>query len=318
MKKLLNIIHGQLSKGCQLCLKGFKSVLFITGICRIKCPYCPVSRDRFGKDVVYINEIPVNKIEDIFKEIETCLSYGIAITGGEPLEVIDRVIKVTKMLKNVYGEDFHIHMYINIQSLTEIRLEKLKECKIDELRIHTLSINQILSKIEMLKNLKDFIPEIILEVPVIPHFKNEIIEIIKLLYENEIVKYINLNEVDITESNYEYFVNLGYKIEFGGSLIGSLDCALEIMNKITKYFPKININICKSKTKDIIQICSRLYRRNFIDSKCFEYVLEDGLLLQKRINNRVIHPLTFIRGKALCLKVYRDGIRSKIFEEFEC
>ncbi|HRZ19884.1 MAG TPA: radical SAM protein, partial [Methanofastidiosum sp.] len=34
---------GKLSKGCKLCIKGRKSVLFVTGLCGVNCYYCPLS-----------------------------------------------------------------------------------------------------------------------------------------------------------------------------------------------------------------------------------------------------------------------------------
>jgi pyruvate formate-lyase activating enzyme-like uncharacterized protein len=51
--------RGGVVRGCELCLLGAKSVIFITGLCPLSCPYCPVSAERFGKDVMYVNDVPV-------------------------------------------------------------------------------------------------------------------------------------------------------------------------------------------------------------------------------------------------------------------
>lgn len=61
-----SIIYNDLPTGCKLCLMGLKSILFITGLCNVKCFYCPVSRERIGRDVIYINDKIINKFpEDI-------------------------------------------------------------------------------------------------------------------------------------------------------------------------------------------------------------------------------------------------------------
>ena len=57
-----SFIKGRIAKGCEYCIKGEKLVLFITGLCPLKCFYCPVSDKKIYKDVIYANEW---KIEDI-------------------------------------------------------------------------------------------------------------------------------------------------------------------------------------------------------------------------------------------------------------
>ena len=54
---------GTLSKGCQLCVKGSKLVLFLTGLCPRSCYYCPISDKKYKKDVTYADEWPTNNIK---------------------------------------------------------------------------------------------------------------------------------------------------------------------------------------------------------------------------------------------------------------
>ena len=76
---------GTLAKGCQLCVKGSKLVLFVTGLCPRSCDYCPISDIKHKKDVVYADEWPTNQINDIIKEAELIKAEGAGITGGDPL-----------------------------------------------------------------------------------------------------------------------------------------------------------------------------------------------------------------------------------------
>ena len=79
-------------------MAGAKSVLFVTGVCRDSCFYCPVSRDRRGRDVVYVNEVPVGSLKDVVEEVAASMSEGVGITGGDPLLALERVVEYVKLL----------------------------------------------------------------------------------------------------------------------------------------------------------------------------------------------------------------------------
>ena len=77
-----------ISKGCQQCLRGAKAVLFLNGICqnpRHCWWYCPISKNRKGKEDTYINEIKITSKEQILQELKAINAKGISITGGDPL-----------------------------------------------------------------------------------------------------------------------------------------------------------------------------------------------------------------------------------------
>jgi pyruvate formate-lyase activating enzyme-like uncharacterized protein len=59
---------GEISKGCRLCVKGRKLVVFVTGVCSRNCYYCPLSEEKKNKDVIFANERPVNSKSDIISE----------------------------------------------------------------------------------------------------------------------------------------------------------------------------------------------------------------------------------------------------------
>ena len=90
---------GSLPKGCRLCAAGKKSVFFITGVCNAGCFFCPISEQKKNNDVIFINERPVKKNNDVIGEINACRSEGVGITGGDPLARIDRTCAYIRKLK---------------------------------------------------------------------------------------------------------------------------------------------------------------------------------------------------------------------------
>ncbi|MFA5888561.1 MAG: radical SAM protein, partial [Candidatus Nanoarchaeia archaeon] len=56
---------GELPKGCQMCVRGEKEVIFVTGVCSRQptCYFCPISDQKHGKDVIYANEMPLTDLK---------------------------------------------------------------------------------------------------------------------------------------------------------------------------------------------------------------------------------------------------------------
>jgi Uncharacterized conserved protein related to pyruvate formate-lyase activating enzyme len=263
--------RGGIAKGCELCLLGAKSVIFITGLCPLNCPYCPVSAERFGKDVVYVNDIPVQRIEDIPKIIAEYASDGAAITGGDPSVVAHRVKTVADLLKREFGESFHIHMYTHILNLDGKRAGIIASSKVDEVRIHVTSKEQIRGREKYVKALVASGKTVGVEVPALPGFEKQIAEAINALA--SYISFVNINELDVSETNYGRLKTLGYKVE-GLNVHGSIEAARKIAQMVTT-----PVHICTGRTKDIVQIGTRFFRHAMVNAKPNEYVQDDGTVV---------------------------------------
>ena len=112
-------------EGCKFCVKGQKLVLFVGGKCSRACWYCSLSKTRKNSDTIWANERICKKPEDVIKEVEESNAKGAGITGGDPLLYLNTTLKYAKALKNRYGKDFHIHIYLPPQLITELKLKKL-------------------------------------------------------------------------------------------------------------------------------------------------------------------------------------------------
>ena len=130
-----SVFQGTLPEGCQLCRQGAKMVLLITGLCRRRCFYCPLSSEKRGRDVVFADEMPVEEMPHIIEEAEAIDALGTGITGGDPLLVLSRTLRVIELLKRHFGDEHHIHLYTGTPASME-QVQSLAQAGLDELRFH--------------------------------------------------------------------------------------------------------------------------------------------------------------------------------------
>ncbi|MFX1534647.1 MAG: radical SAM protein [Promethearchaeota archaeon] len=251
--KLQTLRIGKLPQGCQLCRKGEKTTLFITGICSGGCFYCPVSEER-RTDMQYANERPIQTQKELLEEIDVSQSRGVAITGGEPLLKKERVQTYATALKETFGEKFHIHLYT--QGITG-KFEGLEHL-IDELRIHPKNsdhLRQILVETELF-------PVVGVELPAIPGNEQYIIGVAKVLANYRPDSFLNLNELEISETNYRALIKRGFqrKKQSLAAVQGSKQTAKEILAWIGK-FTSLNAYYCPASIKDAVQLPNRLFLR---------------------------------------------------------
>lgn len=270
---------GNLAKGCQLCIQGRKSVLFITGICARHCYFCPISDKKRNKDVVYINEWPTKKEKDILKEVGLCSSKGAGITGGDPLVKTDRCVRLIKLLKKRFGKKFHIHLYTSLNLVDEKKLERLYKAGLDEIRFHPdLEDDKEWNKLLLAKK---FDWDVGVEIPSIPGKEKETKKLIDFIKGK--IDFLNINELEISDTNAQNLVKMGFKpkdrISYG--VKGSEELAL----KLLKYCKgKIrNVHYCTTKLKDRVQLRKRIMLRAKNVKKPYDLITEDGMLYRGAI-----------------------------------
>ncbi|ADM27367.1 Radical SAM domain protein [Ignisphaera aggregans DSM 17230] len=271
----LGIWYGDLAKGCKLCMTGSKAVIFITGICGINCFYCPISYDRRKAGAFYIDEERIYRVEDILDELYVIRAEGASITGGEPFQRYDLTVRVIEMIKNVMGRDFHIHLYTSGFGATKSSIKYLDRIGLDEIRFHIVndSIWRLVGY-----TVRETSMDVGIEIPVIPNDFDRLWRIV--LKANEIgVKFVNLNELEITETNAEQISLRGYRAnEDGKTVKGSRETAEEIIRRAYREGIDIAIHFCPTSFKDSIQHRNRLIRKAYTCIGWGEKVTEDGLL----------------------------------------
>jgi pyruvate formate-lyase activating enzyme-like uncharacterized protein len=296
MRKIISWLNessyvGPLSQACRMCAKGSKIVILITGLCSTKCFYCPLSARKIGKDRIFANEwelVNEKDINKLLKEAEYIDAEGAGITGGDPLLVWKRTKNFIKILKDSFGSDFHIHMYTSGLKNSEY-IDELISVGLDEIRFHPdllywKKMNRS-SIVQPIKNSLKTNVDVAIEIPVIPTLENDIFSLIN--WSNDIgIKYINLNELEFSETNAEMLnkKNLTVKDNISAAVNGSQDLAYKIIENSSDDNLEIGIHYCSSSFKDGVQLKNRIMRRAKNIVKSFEVITDEGTILKGIIN----------------------------------
>lgn len=276
---------GSLAKGCSLCVKGKKLVLFVTGICSKDCWYCPISEQKKNKDVIFANEWKISDDADVIKEAELCSAEGAGITGGDPLLKLERTVKYIKLLKNHFWEKFHIHLYTPLDNVAKDKLQKLYDAGLDEIRFHPDFHSE--KNWERIENITNFDWDVGMEIPIIPGLGNEIEKVIDYFLPH--IQFLNLNELEQSDTNMDEMIKRGFKTKsiLDYSISGSQELALKIAKK---YENKVRIHYCTTKLKDAVQLASRIKIRAKNVAKDFDKITKEGMLVRGAVYLNELKP----------------------------
>lgn len=259
---------GHLPKGCKLCTRGSKMVLFVTGKCSYGCFYCPISEKRRGGGT-WANERPIRKDDEILDEASRMRAEGASLTGGEPLLELDKCLHYLNLLKENLNSRFHVHLYTYGKLATASNLKALHKAGLDEIRFH--------SNFQNLEHALGYGWDVGAEVPAIPGQAKELKALVDRL-EGE--AYINLNELEFSATNTQALFERGFEArdEWSYGVEGSEALALEILDYARA--KDISVHYCSSRFKDSVQYRARLRRTADNLHKPYEKVTNDGLLLK--------------------------------------
>jgi uncharacterized protein len=276
-----------LSPACEMCAKGSKLVLLITGECPAACYYCPLSFEKGGKDVIYADEWKLKNEDDIktlLQEATYIDAEGAGITGGDPLSKPERTIRYINLLKDQYGPSFHIHLYtsglINTDSIPDIVAAGLDELRFHPHPTHWENMeNSPLSK--TIHRALDTSADIALEVPAIPYKQKQLISLIN--WADQIgIQWINLNELEFSERNTDALEQRGFRVkdDISAAALNSQETAFTVLQHIALTDYNIGVHYCSASFKDGIQLTNRLKRRARNIARPIDIVTDEGTILK--------------------------------------
>ena len=273
--------RGPLSPACTQCAEGRKMVLFVTGLCRFRCFYCPVSPLRNQLDVVYANERRVSSDDDVLDEVRAIGAAGTGITGGDPLGVVDRVEHYVRLLKREFGPSHNIHLYTHEPNPEKLR--RLAAAGLDEFRLHISHYlwGPLSGEGGAYRSVLEAAPAWGIrrgvEIPVLPEKEAELRRLLRALDEIG-VDFVNLNELEFSETNHAKMRERGYRGDprNGWGVRGSRATAERIVRELRLSLP---IHYCSSRFKDGVQLRQRLLRRAERTAPPFAVRTSDGTVI---------------------------------------
>ncbi|HEV2166599.1 MAG TPA: radical SAM protein [Thermoplasmata archaeon] len=273
--------RGPMSPACTQCAEGKKMVLFVTGLCRFRCFYCPVSERRNQIDVGYANERRITSDLDVIEEAKAMGAEGTGITGGDPLGEIDRTVHYVELLKREFGPSHHIHLYTHEPNPE--KLERLARAGLDEFRLHIPHYlwGPLASRGGAYRTVLERAPEWGIrrgvEIPVLPEKKQELRSLLGTLGEIG-VDFVNLNELEFSETNERNLHDRGYALDARGGwgVRGSREVAEALVRESGL---KVPVHYCSSRFKDGVQLKQRLLRRLERTAPRFARSTGEGTLL---------------------------------------
>lgn len=263
-------VYNYLSPGCRICRQGAGLVLFVTGRCGRSCFYCPLSQERREQDLVFADEMRVEKISDILEEARAIDALGTGITGGEPLARLDYVLQCIRALKAALGEKHHIHLYTGILPGRET-MQRLRQAGLDEIRFHP-PLEQWTDSGPLTQALREAKSLGLLAGVEIPAIK-EAPAIVQAVRDAD--AFLNVNELEFSETNYAALAAEGFMPEeLGCGALGSEDIARQ-------HFLKEDIwaHYCPSRFKDAVQLRERLLRRAGRTARPFDHISREGTII---------------------------------------
>ncbi len=303
------------ARGCEYCVRGEKLVLFVTGKCKRNCWYCSLSKKRKNKDIIFANERRCKNVKGIIQEVRESRATSAGITGGDPLLYLKRTIKFASALKKAFGKNFHIHIYLPTKLVTGEKLRKLAGC-VDEVRFHPeflINNNKTAEDIKKIKLAGLFFnkPDIGIELPVIPERKEEILDFIEGV-ENA-VGFVNLNEFELSDTNFD-IVTKNYKLKEGGYVVaGSLEAGKWILKELKKRKTKLKVHLCAAELKNLWQFRNRLKRHVILP---YGKMTEDGTVVYLTTKGKLKMEGTFY-DKEKKRTILSETIARKLLKENE-
>ncbi|MCI8513440.1 MAG: radical SAM protein [Lachnospiraceae bacterium] len=262
---------GNKSTACKACAKGIgTATLFISFHCHRDCYFC------FNPNQANFEYYNLHK-NDWKAELDHMKASGekmthIALTGGEPLLHKDDAVAFFQYVSDNF-EDVHTRLYTAGDLLDAALLKRLQKAGLKEIRFSIKLEDTKKGQSNILRKMataQKYIPDVMVEMPVIPGTLEEMKELLDKLEEMGIYG-INLLEFCYPLNNVEEFASRGFKIKFpphqvlynfwyagGLPISGSEYEAAQLLAYAAEKDMKLGVHYCSLENKHFGQI----YRQN--------------------------------------------------------
>ncbi len=208
-----SIYWRRISPACEACRKGVGSATFFISLkCPRNCYYC------FNPNLEYYEYFLTNE-RDCIKELGQIRAAGgelshIGLSGGEPLVHKNQVINFFQQSRQCFPQA-HTRLYTNGDLVDRSILRELQEAGLDEIRFSIRLDDQREEILETLKRINlagEFIPAVMVEMPVLPGSLEQM-KALLLQLDRIGISSINLLEFCFPFHNGKLFKEKGFSIK---------------------------------------------------------------------------------------------------------
>ena len=266
-----SIVVNRISPACEACQLGVGSATFFISLrCHRSCFYCFNPNQ---EEYQYYREHP----RDPAAELERMYAarqkvHTLALTGGEPLLYKDKVYDFFRTARRLYPHA-HTRLYTCGDHADEATLQELKDAGLDEIRFSIRMHDSEKARqlvYDHIRLAKQFIPQVMVEMPVLPGTL-EVMKGILLELDKLEIHSINLLEFCYPYFNAEEFSRRGFIVRnpphrvlydywYAGGLPikGSEEVCLDLVAFAVEQGLKIGVHYCSLENKHTGQ----LYQQN--------------------------------------------------------
>jgi pyruvate formate-lyase activating enzyme-like uncharacterized protein len=266
-----SIVANRLSPACEACQLGSGSATFFISLrCHRNCFYCfNPNQEDYPHYREHLRN-PAAELEQMHAAHQKV--HTLALTGGEPLLYEEQVYEFFRTAARLYPKA-HTRLYTTGDHADEATLQELKAAGLDEIRIsirmHATEKSQR-HTLERIALAKQYIPQVLVEMPVLPGTLAEMKDILLELDRLEIHS-INLLEFCYPFGNAEAFNQRGFTVRnpphrvlydywYAGGLPiqGSEEVCLDLVAFAIERGLKLGVHYCSLENKHTGQ----LYQQN--------------------------------------------------------
>jgi len=265
---------GQLSPGCQRCVEGSWSCLFVNGRCNASCFYCPAPQD--NADIPATNNLSFRHPQAYATYLQRLGFSGASISGGEPLLTLNRTLAFLRTARQALGADGHLWLYTNGILLTREIAAQLAAAGLDEIRF---DIGATGYQCQRITDAVGVIRVVSVEIPAVPEAVPTLQQLLPELPRLG-VNHLNLHQLRLTRHNFRQLSERNYTFLHGEkvTVLDSELAALEILNFVRQHRLALPVNYCSFVFKHRHQKAAARRRVAGLEARPWETVTEAGFI----------------------------------------
>lgn len=275
----LKLFINKLSPGCQTCIDGSWSCIYINHLCSRNCFYCqkdPKIRIEKNPRSSLIN---FDAVEDYIGHLKKYNFRGIGFSGGEPFMVFERLCEYIKRIRAEFGDKHYIWVYTNGDYVVDEKMQHLCSSGLNEIRFNLSARGYDLSPVQIALR---HIQTVTVEIPAIPEDVERVKQMMHQL-DDMGVSFLNIHQLTMNKFNYHELIKRNYTL-LHHRLYPILESELvgfELLKYAIEYKLRMGFNYCSACYKDVFH--GRAFQKKYCSEVINKYESMTATGLIRRI-----------------------------------